>query len=69
MRIYARGAKLMMSYADSSLPTPLVEDEPGRFRFETPAYSPEWLRFDTIAEGKAQRLFVNGVALYRIELP
>lgn len=69
MRIYARGAKLMMSYADSSLPTPLVEDEPGRFRFETPAYSPEWLRFDTIAEGKAQRLLVNGVALYRIELP
>jgi len=69
VRIYARGGKLMMSYADSSLPMSLVEDEPGRFRFESPTYSPEWLQFDTIAEGKAQRLLLNGVPLYRIELP
>ncbi|HET6523558.1 serine hydrolase domain-containing protein [Sphingopyxis sp.] len=69
VRIYTRGAKLMMSYADSSLPMPLVEDGPGRFRLDTPEYSPEWLRFDTIAEGEAQRLLLNGVPLYRIELP
>lgn len=69
VRIYARGRKLVMSYADSSLPMPLAEDGPGHFRFETPDYAPEWLRFDTFAEGKAQRLLLSGVPLYRIELP
>lgn len=69
VRIYARGAKLVMSYADSSLAMPLSEDGAGRFRFETPAYAPEWLQFDAVADGKAQRLLLNGVPLYRIELP
>ncbi|WP_374524944.1 serine hydrolase domain-containing protein [Sphingopyxis sp.] len=69
VRIYARGAKLVLSYADSSLPVPLAEDGAGHFRFETPAYAPERLQFDTVAEGKTQRLLLNGVPLYRIELP
>ncbi|WP_283420102.1 serine hydrolase domain-containing protein [Sphingopyxis sp. Geo48] len=69
VRIYTRGAALVMSYADSALATPLVEDGTGRFRFEKPAYAPEWLRFDTIADGKAQRLSFSGAALYRIDLP
>ncbi|WP_293643089.1 serine hydrolase domain-containing protein [Sphingopyxis sp. RIFCSPHIGHO2_12_FULL_65_19] len=69
VRIYARGAQLTMSYADSSLAMPLVEDGPGRFRFETPIYAPEWLQFDTVVEGKAERLVLNGVPLYRIDLP
>jgi CubicO group peptidase (beta-lactamase class C family) len=69
VRIYARGARLTMSYADSSLAMPLVEDGPGRFRFETPDHAPEWLQFDTVVENKAQRLILNGVPLYRIDLP
>src|SRR3546814_20291004 len=69
VRIYARGARLTMSYADSSLAMPLVEDGPGRFRFETPIYAPAWLQFDTVVEGKAERLVLNGVPLYRIDLP
>ncbi len=69
VRIYTRGAALVMSYADSALATPLVEDGAGRFRFEKPAYAPEWLRFDTMVEGKAQRLVFSGAALYRIDLP
>lgn len=69
VRVYARGAKLFMSYADSDLATPLVEDGDGRFRFEKPAYAPEWLRFDTIVHDKAQRLLFSGAALYRIDLP
>ncbi|WP_447752623.1 serine hydrolase domain-containing protein [Sphingopyxis fribergensis] len=69
VRIYARGAALTMSYADSSLAMPLAEDGPGRFRFEKPAYAPEWLQFDTIVEDKAQRLVLSGVPLYRIDLP
>lgn len=69
VRIYARGARLTMSYADSSLAMPLVEDGPGRFRFQAPAYAPEWLQFDTVFDGAAQRLVLNGVPLFRIDLP
>lgn len=69
VRIFARVTVLMMSYADSSLATPLVADGPGRFRFREPDYAPEWLEFDTIGENKAQRLILSGVSLYRIDLP
>ena len=69
VRIYAHGGELTMSYADSSLPIPLVEELPGRFRFATPAYAPEWFQFDAVAGGKAQRLVLSGVPLYRIDLP
>ncbi len=69
VRIYTRGAALVMSYADSALATPLVADGAGGFRFEKPSYAPEWLRFDTIVEGKSQRLSFSGAALYRIDLP
>ena len=69
VRIFARGATLMMSYADSSLATPLAVDGPGRFRFHEPDYAPEWLQFDTIVENNAQRLIFSGVSLYRIDLP
>lgn len=69
VRIYTRGAALAISYADSALATPLVEDGAGVFRFEKPTYAPEWLRFDTIVDGKAQRLIFSGAALYRVDLP
>ena len=52
-----------------ALATPLVANGAGGFRFEKPVYAPEWLRFDTIVEGKAQRLVFSGAALYRIDLP
>ena len=69
VRIYARGGDLTMSYADSSLAMPLIGDGAGGFRFKEPVYAPEWLRFDTPVEGRAQRLILSGVPLYRIELP
>ncbi|CUS45515.1 Beta-lactamase [hydrothermal vent metagenome] len=70
VRIFARNGQLMMAYADSNAPpTPLVEDGPGRFRFAEPVFAPEWLGFDTIIAGQAQRLILSGIPLYRIELP
>lgn len=69
VRIFVRGGQLTMAYADASAATPLVEDAPGRFRFVRPEYAPEWLMFDTVINGQAQRLTFSGVPLYRIDLP
>lgn len=69
VRIFVRGGQLTMAYADAGSATPLVEDAPGRFRFAAPAHAPEWLAFDTIIDGQAQRLMFSGVPLYRIDLP
>lgn len=70
LRIFVRNGRLMMAYADSNAPPDaLAEDGPGRFRLAEPAYAPEQLVFDTIIDGRAQRLKLSGVPLYRIDLP
>lgn len=69
VRIFVRGGQLTMAYADASIAMPLVEETPGRFRFAKPEYAPEWLTFDTLIGGQAQRLTFSGVPLYRIDLP
>jgi D-alanyl-D-alanine carboxypeptidase len=70
VRILARHGQLMMAYVDSNAPPiPLTEDGEDRFRFAEPAYAPELLGFDTIIDGRAQRLVLSGVPLYRIDLP
>lgn len=69
VRIFVRGGQLTMAYADASSATSLVEEAPGRFRFAKPAHAPEWLAFDTVIDGQAQRMTLSGVPLYRIDLP
>jgi CubicO group peptidase (beta-lactamase class C family) len=70
LRIFARHRQLMMAYADTNAPPiPLIEDGPGHFRFAEPDWAPERLVFDTVIGGKAQRLTLSGVPLYRIDLP
>ena len=70
VRILVRDGKLMMAYADAAAdPTPLMPAGPGKFHFTEPAWAPEWLGFDTIIDGQAQRLLLTGVPLYRIDLP
>lgn len=69
VRVFVRKGRLTFAYADASLATELVEEAPGRFRFAEPAHAPEWLAFDTIIDGQAQRLIFSGVPLYRIDLP
>ncbi|MFD2500208.1 hypothetical protein ACFSTI_16875 [Rhizorhabdus histidinilytica] len=70
MRIFVRNGRLMMAYADSNAPPDmLAEDGPGRFRLAEPAYAPEELVFDTSIDGRAQRLRLSGVPLYRVDLP
>lgn len=70
VRILGRDGRLLMAYSDSDAPpTPLREIAPGRFGYAEPDYAPERLAFDTVIDGKAQRLVLSGSPLYRIELP
>lgn len=67
VRILVRNGQLMMAYADGDA-TPLDPDGE-RFRMASPAHAPEWLAFDTLIDGQAQRLLLTGVPAYRIDLP
>ena len=49
--------------------TPLTPLPDGAFRLGSDAWSPERLRFDTVVDGRAQRVFLTGVALYRVPTP
>lgn len=69
VRVFVRAGRLTFSYADASLATELVEEAPARFRFAEPALGPEWLAFDSVIDGQAQRLIFSGIPLYRIDLP
>jgi hypothetical protein len=46
---------------------PLVQIAPAEFRSGAPAYSPERILFDSLVEGRALRLFVSGMPMYRVE--
>jgi CubicO group peptidase (beta-lactamase class C family) len=70
VRIFARQGRLLMAYTDSNAPPiPLTADSHDRFRFAEPSYAPELLSFDTVIDGRAQRLILSGMPLYRIDLP
>ncbi len=70
MRILARDGRLLLAYIGyGGDPMVLEEAGPGRFRPTMPAHSPEWVSFDTIIDGQAQRMKLTGVSLYRIDLP
>jgi D-alanyl-D-alanine carboxypeptidase len=70
MRILARDGRLLLAYIGyGGDPMVLEEAGPGRFRPTMPAHSPEWISFDTIIDGQAQRMKLTGVSLYRIDLP
>ena len=49
--------------------TPLVPLADGSFRVGAETWGAERMRFDTIADGRAQRALYTGVALYRVTTP
>ncbi|WP_235364787.1 serine hydrolase domain-containing protein [Sphingomonas sp. ERG5] len=70
VRIFVRNGRLMLTHIDGGDDAlPLDADGPTRFRFARPAFSPEWLAFDTVIDGQVQRLTMSGAPLYRIDLP
>jgi hypothetical protein len=69
-RVFVRGGRLMMM---RDLPSGASEQlEPlggGIFREGSPDYTPERARFDSIVAGRALRLTLSGVPLYRKDTP
>jgi len=71
-RVFVRKARLMIAIGelgDETLVVPLDPVGTGRFRVAEPAYSPETATFDAIIEGRALRLNLTGVPLYRMDTP
>jgi len=70
LRILVRNGRLLASYVGyGGDPLPLEDAGGGRYRPAMPAHSPEWIGFDTLIDGQAQRLRLTGVPAYRIDLP
>jgi D-alanyl-D-alanine carboxypeptidase len=72
VRVFVRGSRLM-ALMEGEVPTTGIEalDRVGdaTFRPAKPSYNPERLRFDTVVDGHALRLFVSGAPLYRVDTP
>lgn len=66
IRIFVRKGKLMMAGGVGG-GSPLVPLAPGLFRPASPDYNPERIRFDTVVEGQALRMFDSGMPMYRVE--
>ena len=70
-RVFVRNGRLwaMMSLDEQPKPTPLEPLGQGHFRLGEEAYSPERVRFDTVVDGRALRMTLSGVPLYRKDTP
>ena len=70
-RIYVRDGRLVavLEMDEAFSPTPLEPIGEATFRLGPEDWSPERARFDGIIDGHAQRLFIDGVPLYRRETP
>jgi D-alanyl-D-alanine carboxypeptidase len=70
-RIFVRNGKLLASFflEEPFPPMPLVSVGSGTFRAGREDYSSEKAVFDDMLEGRAQRLSIDGVALYRKDTP
>jgi CubicO group peptidase (beta-lactamase class C family) len=70
-RLFVRNGRLMLMLhtQDASSAHQLESVSEGVFRLVEPAYAPERLRFDTLVEGRALRLSISGVPLYRKDTP
>lgn len=70
-RIYVRDGQLLaaLEMDETFSPTPLEPIGEATFRLGPEDWSPERARFDGIIDGHAQRLFIDGVPLYRRETP
>lgn len=72
VRIFTRKGRLMLSMESwvrngTEDGMELVEAAPGTFRLAQPDYSPERYRFDTVVDGRALRMTLSGMPLYRVE--
>jgi D-alanyl-D-alanine carboxypeptidase len=70
-RVFVRSGHLILltDVSDAESVQELEPLSPGVFRVGEPAYNPERARFDTVVGGRAMRLLLSGVPLYRRDTP
>lgn len=66
IRIFVQKGKLMMA-GGVGPGSPLVPAGPATFRPPNPDYNPERIRFDTVVDGRALRMWDSGMPRYRVE--
>ena len=70
-RVFVRNGRLMMFLYEGGPPVaePLEPISTGVFRIGSEVYSPERAHFDAVVDGRALRLLITGVPLYRMDTP
>lgn len=69
-RVIERKGALLLVWASGYVETPLIDDGDGQFHTEPPSFAWEALRFDCIADGRAQRCIAAGGNIYvRVDTP
>jgi hypothetical protein len=70
-RVFVRNGQLIILLYEGGPPDeePLEPISANVFRIGKEAYSPERARFDTVIDGRALRLLITGVPLYRADTP
>jgi len=67
IRIFVRGATLMIASGFNDGGRRLVRVGPATFRPENPDYNPERYMFDSIVDGHALRVLASGMPMYRVD--
>jgi len=66
LRVFVRGASLMIAGGVHDGGRRLVPVAPSTFRPESPDFNPERYVFDSIVDGRALRVLVSGMPMYRV---
>jgi hypothetical protein len=69
IRVVTRKGQLFVVWAGGFAETALVDDGDGCFRTDPPSFGMEHVRFDCIADGKAQRCVLGGGTYVRVDTP
>lgn len=67
VRIFIRNGRLVFANGPTDGGRSLVHVAPHLFRPAEPEYNPERYRFDSFVEGRALRLVVSGMPMYRVD--
>jgi len=68
-RVVLRKGRLIVIWAGGYAETTLVDDGDGRFHSDPPSFAMEQVRFDAIADGRAQRCTLGGGTYVRVDTP
>jgi hypothetical protein len=67
LRVFVRGASLMIAGGANDGGQRLVRVAASTFRPESPDFNPERYVFDSVVDGHALRVLVSGMPMYRVD--